>query len=80
MTTATLISKIDDRSYELICGNRSIQVFIGESYTVVYAGNKTGTGRVFHQSTIAEQLAAAVRSYKAAAVKSAIEALADHLA
>ena len=80
MTTATLISKTDDRSYDLTCGNRSIQVFVGESFTAVYASKGCGIGRVFHQETNAERLAAAIGSYKAAAVKSALEALANHLA
>jgi hypothetical protein len=80
MTTATLISKLDDKSFDLTCGKYSISVFVGESYTVVYAGKGMGTGRVFHQDTNAERLAAAVTSYKAASVKSALEALADYLA
>jgi subtilase family serine protease len=80
MTTATLISKIDDKSFDLTSGKHSISVFVGESFTVVYAGKGVGTGRVFHQETNAERLAAAINSYKSAGVKSALESLADYLA
>ena len=80
MTTATLITQTGDRSYELDCGNRTVHVWNGESFLNVYVGSGVGTGRVFHQETVAERLAAAVASYKAAAVKTALEALADYLA
>lgn len=80
MTTATLISQTDERSYELVCGNKTVQVWNGSSFMTVYVGNSCGIGRVFHQDTVAERLAAAASSYKAAAVKSALQALADHLA
>ena len=79
MTTATLITQTGDRSYELDCGKKTVQVFNGSSFMTVYVGNGCGIGRVFHQDTVAERLAAAVGSYKAAAVKTALEALADYL-
>ena len=80
MATATLITQTCDRSYELDCGKKTVHVWNGESYLAVYVGNGCGIGRVFHQDTVAERLAAAVASYKAAAVKTALEALADYLA
>ena len=80
MANATLVSKLDDKSFDLTNGKHSISVFVGESYTVVYAGKGMGTGRVFHQETNAERLAAAISSYKSAGVKSALESLAEYLA
>jgi hypothetical protein len=78
--TATLISQTSDKSYTLIVEGYTIEVYTGDSYLNVYAGkSRLGHGRTFHHGNTQDRLLAAVESYKAPAVKSALRALLSDL-
>jgi hypothetical protein len=72
----TLISQASDKSYSLSVEGYNVEVYIGGSFLNVYAGKaRMGHGRTFHQEGTEARLLAAIESYKAPAVKSALRAL-----
>lgn len=76
-----LITQNDAKAWTLVSGVYTIEVYLGDGYANVYAGKaRLGYGRTFHQDTNAQRLAAAIDSYKAGAIKAALQALADHIA
>lgn len=75
-----LISQTNAKAWTLISGAYTIEVYLGDSYANVYAGKaRLGHGRTFHQDTNAQRLVAAIDSYKAGAIKAALQALAAHI-